>query len=494
MAQLLHILRKDFRHCRLPILLSWAALAVTILGQAAFLDHSSRMVAMMVALTLVGWLVASIIHGEALPGDRQMWLTRPYSRLALFGAKLAGILLAVPLPVLVLQSLALALRGYEPWHYAELLAAKQLVLLSVWVAGAVMVACWTRGTGQFLAAAVALLIAWILASGVMEASFYAPNWEDWQPLRSQFEVAVLLAASFAVTAFQFRTRRSRWSAAFTVLVISVLPNLAGGRMAGPRSWTWWSHLRGLDAEENAVQVRVRPESRLPGKLVILGQAIVPLEIGGLGSTGRFRCAGIEVAARGPHSPSWRPVQAAASLAGGQASPQLDISLDPASEEMARVRAGQLRARLHLTILRPAGSVIAPAEGQQVRSAEGAVCEREPASRAAVCTWPLIPPAAVETENMNDDSDHNIGAEPLLSSSIAAFESVTQFFHQPAADGPARTGPARLHFYRVSARIVRDVELDHVFDHANAEMRTSQPVQPSRFRIFTRFLRRLAAGW
>src|SRR6187431_934695 len=60
-----------------------------------------------------GWvvLIALAFHAKALPGDRHFWLTRPYSRASLAGAKALFVLAYITLPMTLAQALTLRLNG-----------------------------------------------------------------------------------------------------------------------------------------------------------------------------------------------------------------------------------------------------------------------------------------------------------------------------------------------------------------------------------------------
>src|SRR6185437_2482770 len=69
-------------------------------------------------LPAVWWfLIAQVFHSEAMPGDRQFWLTRPSRRASLFGAKALFVLAYVTLPLTVAQGAILVLRGFPLTPY-----------------------------------------------------------------------------------------------------------------------------------------------------------------------------------------------------------------------------------------------------------------------------------------------------------------------------------------------------------------------------------------
>src|SRR5258707_5352059 len=110
MVQALYIIKKDVR----PV---WFGIAggIAIVGAFPFrggrralwfVDRGTNRIAawtlVMILLPLAWWtLIARVIHDEALPGDSQFWITRPYSWKSLLGAKALFILAFINLPMLL---------------------------------------------------------------------------------------------------------------------------------------------------------------------------------------------------------------------------------------------------------------------------------------------------------------------------------------------------------------------------------------------------------
>jgi hypothetical protein len=107
MKQILHIFAKDCRHFWPEILISVALVGALVwiypstwlsksglyaVAGGAFLPSMLEAGVLAVLLTVlvpVSWwlLIARVIHAEALVGDRQFWVTRPYEWKKLLGAK-----------------------------------------------------------------------------------------------------------------------------------------------------------------------------------------------------------------------------------------------------------------------------------------------------------------------------------------------------------------------------------------------------------------------
>ena len=131
MPQAQWIFRKDF-------LRLWGVLAVaTPLQVLARWADSSPAAAPMQFITglfelLAQWfLVVSLIHEEAVPGDRQYWVTRPIAWKDLLLAKAAFILVFIHLPCFLTDAVTLAANGQSIIHFFPALLACQFFLLAI---------------------------------------------------------------------------------------------------------------------------------------------------------------------------------------------------------------------------------------------------------------------------------------------------------------------------------------------------------------------------
>src|SRR6266566_779128 len=95
MRQALHIFKKDIRYLWLEIGL--------VLALAAIFSWREPEWAELLLLVAGTYLIARLIQAEAIPGDRQFWVTRPYRWKSLIGAKLLFIFAFVNLPIALAQ-------------------------------------------------------------------------------------------------------------------------------------------------------------------------------------------------------------------------------------------------------------------------------------------------------------------------------------------------------------------------------------------------------
>jgi hypothetical protein len=136
MIQSLHILRKDLRHLW-PDLLLYAALLVasSVVTPMTWNETNASnaplhlFAGLLKILIPIIWLVliARLIHDEALVGDTQFWITRPYQWTSLVSAKLLFLGLCVLLPFAFMQWALILQAGSNPFRT---ISGQLLVLLS----------------------------------------------------------------------------------------------------------------------------------------------------------------------------------------------------------------------------------------------------------------------------------------------------------------------------------------------------------------------------
>ncbi len=225
MRQALHIFKKDVRHL-------WFEIAVAILVAAAFTFTGARRAQWLVApetnriaawslemilLPLAWWaLIARAIHDEALPGDRQFWITRPCSWKSLLGAKVLFILAFINLPMLVADAVIVSAYGLPLRAEWAGLLWSQVVLTIVFILPMVVLSALTTGFVQLIFAVlvpclVALAVA-IVAPGAVLRGFLGGS--DW--VRFYYAYAVIACAAPAIVVWQYLRRGTTAGRAFAV--------------------------------------------------------------------------------------------------------------------------------------------------------------------------------------------------------------------------------------------------------------------------------------
>lgn len=184
MKQALHIFKKDVRGLTYEVvvmlLLIAAFAAVNSSPYATQLNTLANWWSgiLKVFLVLSWWLLAArVVHADAIPGDRQFWLTRPYSWKSLLAAKVVFLVTLICIPMAISDAIVLHAQGFPVVSNAggilwELLLRFNWILLVCMV-----VAGLTRGLGSFAILSLVAAIAILYSAGFQVAHSY---WQlDW---------------------------------------------------------------------------------------------------------------------------------------------------------------------------------------------------------------------------------------------------------------------------------------------------------------------------
>ncbi len=119
----------------------------------------------------IGWLVliSRLIHDESLVGDRQFWITRPYTWPTLLAAKLLFLILFLYLPFFLMQVYLLHHAGLAIAPALPDLLRYHLRLTAIFVLPFVAIA---TVTSTFARLAISLLVALLYLSGVLASAAY----------------------------------------------------------------------------------------------------------------------------------------------------------------------------------------------------------------------------------------------------------------------------------------------------------------------------------
>nr|HEV7954145.1 ABC transporter permease [Candidatus Acidoferrales bacterium] len=225
MGQAIHIFKKDVRHLRFEI-----AIAITVAALFAFIETkhalwpvdlvNSRTLTSYLALLLlpVAWwmLIGRVVHDEALPGDRQFWLTRPYSWRSLLGAKLLFILAFVNLPMLIAQMVIVHAYGFSLGAELVGLVWSQVLLTIVFVLPILAISALTDGFVQLIAGSLTPCVIALAVFGLSVnfkpqfmlfgiAGGFA-NGHDW--VRTYLIYLIITVAASAILFWQYSRRRT----------------------------------------------------------------------------------------------------------------------------------------------------------------------------------------------------------------------------------------------------------------------------------------------
>jgi hypothetical protein len=266
MRQVAHIFRKDFER----LWLLCALVAVETILHAFYLTKLGGMTGLFVmgplgiiglfavlsALVLpvvVAVMTVVVIQAEPLTGSDAFWLTRPYSRAALLTEKAAFVALFGLAPLALHDVFAVAWFGLASPAALPVITMETIeftmVLLPV-AASAVL----TPGFGRFAIAGVSMLFSFGLLLSVLGARMEA-NWGLLASIPGMIEWPLAAATAVAMVVYQYRTRRTKYSAAMGVAgLVAIALVLALFRF----TFAWGFHDRLEPPAPGLEQVRVVP--------------------------------------------------------------------------------------------------------------------------------------------------------------------------------------------------------------------------------------------
>jgi len=199
MLQTLHIFSKDVRSLRYEIGVTLAVAATFVFFQVT--DSRFRDLGTPLLLVIAGWLLTvRVVHEEPLPGTRQFWLTRPYSRASLLAAKILFLLAFIVLPKTIAD---LAITLHAGFSFSDLLPGllcSQVLLFTLFAIPIAAIAAVTTNLAQAIVASLPLMFMLAISGG----SALGPL--DW--VRHAAMALALAAAALSVVVFAYGTRRT----------------------------------------------------------------------------------------------------------------------------------------------------------------------------------------------------------------------------------------------------------------------------------------------
>jgi hypothetical protein len=369
MKQILNIFRKDLRRFWREIAVSMALLATyswnDVRGWAgerniaasgggiAALVGYQVLSGLVATLLPIAWafLIVRVVQGEALVGDRQFWITRPYEWKKLLAAKVLFVVLTINLPLLIADFCLLAKAGFPPTHYVAGLLWMQVLIGLFLILPTATLATVTASVVQVILAILVvalymICIAW-LASVIPSSNFSGPV--------DLLEFALLIATCLAVILWQYARRKtaaSRWMIAGLALAVALIV------AATPYS-----------AIVNHEFPRIRPGDPLPVQLALLpadsSQAAespdkekkekevaiqLPLSTAGMAEDSIVVLSGVKVSLEAPNGLRWNSGWVSygqTELFPDQSGTQVSFSLKKAFFE--QVKSAPVRARISLAL-------------------------------------------------------------------------------------------------------------------------------------------------
>lgn len=221
MKLILNIFRKDLRRFWREIAVSLALLAIYswndvrgwpngrgatgVAGIGAIVDY--QFLSGLVTLILpIAWafLIVRAIQSEALVGDRQFWITRPYEWKKLLAAKVLLVVSTINLPLLIADVVLLGKAGFSPTHYIPGLLWMQVLISLILILPIATLATVTATVVQMILAILGIAlyligVAW-LVSVIPSSSFSDPV--------DLLELTLLIVTCAAVILGQYARRKT----------------------------------------------------------------------------------------------------------------------------------------------------------------------------------------------------------------------------------------------------------------------------------------------
>ncbi len=228
MNQSVHIFRKDARHLWPEILVSLALLGALLWVTPH--NHGTPdpdvpwlyplLGGFLKFLIPVTWLVliSRLVHDEPLVGDRQYWITRPYTWYGLLGAKLLFLVAFVYLPLFLVQAILLHHAGLHPLLAGGPFLKNFGYLTAIFILPMLALAAVTSTFIRFALSVLAAIV--YLIAAITVAAFVAPS-KLAVPYMGYVEGTLLVAVPLAALLLQYAYRRTALARALLIATPAV---------------------------------------------------------------------------------------------------------------------------------------------------------------------------------------------------------------------------------------------------------------------------------
>ena len=232
MKQVLHIFKKDARHC-------WPQIGLLVIIMVAYTWSEVRswrpaanyidawygqfLAPATVLLVIAGWwsLLGRSIQDEKLVGDTQFWVTRPYRWRTLLAAKGLFALIFINVPLLIVQLILLAAAGFNPWHSIPGLLWMQVILWISLLLPVAALATVTSTLGQIL---IMLLAGGVYLIGVAVLGSQMPTgFSTSESVFNLLSSVVVIGGGLTIILWQYSRRRTAHSRGLLAGCAALIP-------------------------------------------------------------------------------------------------------------------------------------------------------------------------------------------------------------------------------------------------------------------------------
>jgi hypothetical protein len=254
MRQAIHIFRKDACALWPQILATQAAAAAITWKQVADAADPSHVDSFLFLLAVSRWyLIVCAVHQEKLAGNRQWWITRPYSWKSLLAAKALLVAVFVHLPSLASDAAILLSQGLSLQSGWRNLLMRQVALALVYLLPGAAMAAVTEGLVSFGLAGLSMFLLVVVVPMMSDRSPVV-GWGPlmWLPLT----VAVLVLAATAASALVWQYGRRRTTAGRGLLGVGAVLSMSA-MIAPPAAWGIGIQTRLLRAPRDTERIRLQ---------------------------------------------------------------------------------------------------------------------------------------------------------------------------------------------------------------------------------------------
>jgi hypothetical protein len=394
MRQALHIFKKDVRQL-------WFEIAITLIVTAAFafigarrgfwLDDpgANRSVAwsmVQLMLPLAWWiLIARVVYGEILPGDRQFWITRPYRWTSLLGAKLLFIGVFVNLPLVAADVIILRAYGFLPGEEMQGLMWKQILCTLVFLLPVAAICAITTGFVQLLSVGFVLLVGmlvWNVAIPGLPPSATG-GVLDWVAIYYVFLVAAL--AAFTILIWQYAKRKT-WANRAVAFAAAIVALAGGALIPWTSAFAIQSRLSQGRVNGSSMQVVFDSDRKWLARARLDGddgrvQLELPLRINGIPDGMKAKPIGLVMAIESPDGVVWQ----APGRPWMQVSPESDLvslqaGVDGSVYRRVKDKPAKIRGTLYFTLYGNRQTTRIPFQGRPVAVASLGLCSASRTTR------------------------------------------------------------------------------------------------------------------
>jgi hypothetical protein len=304
MKQALHIFRKDVRYLRYDI-------GITLLAAMVFILAEMRHLSALGMLLPVTWwfLIARVIHAEALPGHRQFWLTRPYEWKSLLAAKILFIFVFVNLPLLTADVVIIHAVGFSVGREVAGLLWTQVLLLMAFVLPAAAFAAVTSGLAELLLATLLVAMGIVLRLITGWWIHWGSPWFELEWVRTYCVIAQLAAAAAIILLWQYARRNTFATRAVAAGAVVVLLG-TGWLLPWTMAFALQTHLSRQNAPRApiAIGIELDWERKWLGRIYPAEQdrmvVELPLRISGIPTGTELKPNGLTVTLRAADGETW----------------------------------------------------------------------------------------------------------------------------------------------------------------------------------------------